>query len=84
MEATFAKLITVFTPSLFLSYLPLIIIHLTSVTQRMAAQPPELKDWERENDVLGAFVTARKVEILFGDVALPSKGQHSFFSPFKS
>lgn len=44
----------------------------------MAAQPPEVKDGEREINVLGAFEIALNVKTLFGYVALPCKGQHSF------
>ena len=60
------------------------IISLTSVTKGVAAQPPELKDWARELDISGAFVTVLNVGTLFGHVAFPSKGQNSIFLHFVS
>ena len=60
------------------------IIYLTSVTQGVAAQPPDLKDWARELDISGAFVTVLNVGTLFGHVAFPSKGQNSIFLHFVS
>lgn len=59
-------------------------ISLTSVTKGVAAQPPELKDWARELDISGAFVTVLNVGTLFGRVAFPSKRQNSIFLPFVS
>lgn len=56
------------------------IFFLRSVTQEVTSQPPEVKDGKREINVLGAFEIALNVKTLFGYVALPGKGQHSFSS----
>ena len=55
-------------------------MYLTSVTQSVAQQSPELNDWVRVLNILAAL----NVGTLFGHVALSSKGQYSFFPPFES
>lgn len=38
------------------------IIYLTLKKQGVVAKPPKLRDWARELDILGAFMTALYVE----------------------
>ena len=47
-----------------------------SISQRVLTQPPELKVWEREHDILGDIIIALSVETLFDHVTLPSTPQY--------
>ena len=46
----------------------------------MVGKNPELRDWARELEILGAFMTALNIGILFGHVTLPDTRQLSFSS----
>ena len=46
----------------------------------MVAKATELRDWARELEILGAFMTALNIGILFGHVTFPDTRQYSISS----